>query len=882
MNSDSDVIEAIYKGDIESYAHLVKRYQKMVYGIAWSRLGDADLCDEAVQDTFVKAFHYLKALRDPAKFPMWLGRIARNVSNSLLKSRIRESEKRKRWQSELLSAPANDQSPPDDPTMGDTLTKTLADLSDQHRECLVLFYMEGKNIREAAGILGISETAMKTRLHRARAALRGRLETELENSISQLGPRSDLSMAIMPLLPTASATPFGIGGIAQGVFGKSLLSASFFFWMMLSQLAVTTVFFAWLGKLEIGNLRPSSSREIRSSIVKSNTAALLLLITVVLAGSWFFMGRFGVLTVFQLGTPFCLWGLYSTVRVLRVNRSPFAIGTVIANATFFLIYVSIGFLGASLLTFLVALLPLNIVLYYTNKTRPMRHDYNLFLRRAAGLFENQAAPEHQHENVSDSQLKRFTQFLGAAYLVRDYRLNNDGVTLFLPPVKPGIGQFLPYQSSKSIIRIDFTGVVESQVSPKDFRDLALLTKKGDLQKDTLEDGVSIAVSRSLQYFLAGQRNEALIVVQAETDEEILRKSTAESSEHRYRGILSIASVMVLLIVFSMFSDISGFLSYNPPKPATQDMARDTLAMWSQDSELHRAEFTSLLNSQALPPLDFFGAENGVAYKDAIIQRMTHGKTNFTPEDALNLLNGKSLYHVIENGLLTMDELAQIGLSRESLNMALEAGGANAKLQFPQSLRDYHKIIDSRGYSVPNVNNVAYSIACLKALGCLDFIDGDSIAREIAESQITQDWKPSPGFEDVDVAKTRGLFHFGMCDFRGTRGALWTLQLLGQLDRIDQESCIEAILRFYKGKGVFESDYKQDGIRIGQGDEDRYFALESLAILNALDRIPDLHRWSFEPETSTVTKNDGVPQHGVITARAFESWAFQLRLDELRK
>ena len=104
-NTDREVIEAIYAGDIERYSHLVKRYQKMVYGIAWSRLGDADLCDDATQDTFVKAFHYLSTLRDPAKFPMWLGRIARNVSNSVLKSRIRELDKRQRWRFEQLSKP---------------------------------------------------------------------------------------------------------------------------------------------------------------------------------------------------------------------------------------------------------------------------------------------------------------------------------------------------------------------------------------------------------------------------------------------------------------------------------------------------------------------------------------------------------------------------------------------------------------------------------------------------------------------------------------------------------------------------------------------------------------------------------------------------------
>ena len=78
MATDAEAIEAVKRGDKDRYAELVTRYQRMVYGIAWSQLGDNDLCEEAAQETFVRAFRYLVALRHPERFGGWLARIARN------------------------------------------------------------------------------------------------------------------------------------------------------------------------------------------------------------------------------------------------------------------------------------------------------------------------------------------------------------------------------------------------------------------------------------------------------------------------------------------------------------------------------------------------------------------------------------------------------------------------------------------------------------------------------------------------------------------------------------------------------------------------------------------------------------------------------------
>ena len=83
MQDDTAAIEAIRRGETERYAELVERYGRAVYGIAWSRLGDAHLCEDAVQETFLRGFRFLAALRKPERFGAWIARIARNTATAI-------------------------------------------------------------------------------------------------------------------------------------------------------------------------------------------------------------------------------------------------------------------------------------------------------------------------------------------------------------------------------------------------------------------------------------------------------------------------------------------------------------------------------------------------------------------------------------------------------------------------------------------------------------------------------------------------------------------------------------------------------------------------------------------------------------------------------
>ena len=88
---------AVKGGDAQRYRELVERHERRVYAIAWSRLGDAALAEDVVQEAFIRAYRRLWLLGDGAKFADWINTIARRISINLGLRHRRELNKRERW-----------------------------------------------------------------------------------------------------------------------------------------------------------------------------------------------------------------------------------------------------------------------------------------------------------------------------------------------------------------------------------------------------------------------------------------------------------------------------------------------------------------------------------------------------------------------------------------------------------------------------------------------------------------------------------------------------------------------------------------------------------------------------------------------------------------
>src|SRR5271156_5973041 len=106
---DESAVVAVRGGDAERYRELVERHERRVFAVAWSRLGDAALAEEAAQEAFIRGYQRLWLLGDGAKFSAWITTIARRVAINCGLRHRRELNKRERW---ALETP--DPTPPEE------------------------------------------------------------------------------------------------------------------------------------------------------------------------------------------------------------------------------------------------------------------------------------------------------------------------------------------------------------------------------------------------------------------------------------------------------------------------------------------------------------------------------------------------------------------------------------------------------------------------------------------------------------------------------------------------------------------------------------------------------------------------------------------------
>jgi len=76
--SDEKLVEKVRGGDIDAYRHLVKRYEKLVFGVAFHSLGNAEDARDVAQDVFIRAFLRLEQVRDFSRTGSWLRQITVN------------------------------------------------------------------------------------------------------------------------------------------------------------------------------------------------------------------------------------------------------------------------------------------------------------------------------------------------------------------------------------------------------------------------------------------------------------------------------------------------------------------------------------------------------------------------------------------------------------------------------------------------------------------------------------------------------------------------------------------------------------------------------------------------------------------------------------
>ena len=184
MDVDMLNLKRAARGDEQAFEALISPHLDVTYRLCLRMMGNEQDAADMTQEALVRAWRSLSTYKAQSRFSTWLYRIASNVC-------LDELRKRKNRQTESLQAlseagfdPADEADTPERAAEGKDTRRQLAaaigSLTEEHRAALLLRDVHGLSYEEIASVLDVNLNTAKSRISRARAALRGILEKDAE------------------------------------------------------------------------------------------------------------------------------------------------------------------------------------------------------------------------------------------------------------------------------------------------------------------------------------------------------------------------------------------------------------------------------------------------------------------------------------------------------------------------------------------------------------------------------------------------------------------------------------------------------------------------------------------------------------------------------
>lgn len=189
--SDTELLEAARAGDDTALEALLERHQAQVYRFGLKICRDPEDASDVLQDTLLAMARGVRDFRGASSLSTWLYTVARSFCiKKRRKSKFAPEERSLDTDVGVdASCLADTAKSPDDALLGkqveDALESAFRALEPMYREVLVLRDVEGLSAPEVAQVLGISTQAVKSRLHRARIAVRERVAPVLGIPLSR-------------------------------------------------------------------------------------------------------------------------------------------------------------------------------------------------------------------------------------------------------------------------------------------------------------------------------------------------------------------------------------------------------------------------------------------------------------------------------------------------------------------------------------------------------------------------------------------------------------------------------------------------------------------------------------------------------------------------
>jgi len=182
--SEAELIESVMEGNMSDFTPLVEKYQAVVYGLAFSVVGDFSLAQDIAQETFITAYKKLNQLRRPERFPGWLKRITLNTARMWLRKRkevpFGEGEEERCVYDQPVAAEGAEGK-----EFRQEIMKLINSLSEKARLPVMLCYMDDVSYKEAAEFLDIQENTLRKRLHDVKGKLQRQIVEMAERTFQE-------------------------------------------------------------------------------------------------------------------------------------------------------------------------------------------------------------------------------------------------------------------------------------------------------------------------------------------------------------------------------------------------------------------------------------------------------------------------------------------------------------------------------------------------------------------------------------------------------------------------------------------------------------------------------------------------------------------------
>lgn len=182
--SDATLVRRVRDGDTEAFRLLVDRHHDDALRYATHLLGDPADAEDAVQETFVRAYRYLGRYREQDRFRGWLWRILINRCRTLASERARRPQPQELDTLAQQPDPASPDTDLDRRLLRAELASALRTLPTEQREAVLLHFADGLSYPQMAAATGAGVSALKMRVHRACERLRDLLTARRDSATS--------------------------------------------------------------------------------------------------------------------------------------------------------------------------------------------------------------------------------------------------------------------------------------------------------------------------------------------------------------------------------------------------------------------------------------------------------------------------------------------------------------------------------------------------------------------------------------------------------------------------------------------------------------------------------------------------------------------------